>query len=294
MYLTQKHFNHSIFVALLLHLVLLSAYAINIQIDHAKILETRLYIKLGDKPNIANGASDINRETERFSPQPVIKSTLKQPNEVVPVPKIETPSAAASVPTPQVQSSETIHSVKPSPARIEKKKDSLKKKQLFSPPSPKSKPNVPPLVQNFATNPMTENPAPSNISSEDIPFVQGLNSRELEVEGVMGNPLGNRTKAEQIVITKYEQKLALWLQKNKIYPQQASDQGLEGDALVRLQIDRLGNIRFYELAEKTPHRMLDEAVIRMVERSDPVPPVPDDYPGEFILEFLLPVTFKLH
>lgn len=221
-----------------------------------------------------------------------MKSTVKQPLEPIPIPSFTDLNPVKAITGPIVQALEKIKTLIPTPSKIEKKQEAPKKEKIS--PKPQSKPKAPPMVQHFRTKEMTKNPAPVQAATQDIPFVQHLQSKKHEVEGVSGHKLGNRTKAEQVTITKYEQKLALWLQKHHLYPMAARQKGLEGDAVVRIQIDRLGNIRFYELAEPTPYRLLDQAVIKMIERSDPVPPVPDDYPGEYVLEFLVPVNFKLH
>jgi protein TonB len=293
MYLSQKHFNNALIAAFTLHILLLLVYAVNVQLNHTKVLDKPVYVKLGERPKASRGRSDVNRKTEQVSPRPVIKAPIIQPREVIPVPKSMQPAPVKSQPSPITQIIEKIKTVIPTPAKIEQKKELPKKK--IAAPKPQAKPKaLPPLVQHFRKKEVTSNPAPAQVTTQEIPFVQNLKSKKYEVEGVSGHKLGNRTKAEQETITSYEKKLALWLQKHHYYPPAARHRNLEGEAVVRLQIDRLGNIRFFELAEPTEHLMLDDAVIQMIERSDPVPPVPDSYPGDFVIEFLIPVTFKLH
>lgn len=110
-----------------------------------------------------------------------------------------------------------------------------------------------------------------------------------------GNPLGNNPKAKETLIKGYTQAIALWIEKFKIYPAQARQQGMEGTAMVRIRLDRRGNIHYYILSRRTPYPLLDRAVLDMVRRANPVPAVPADYPmqDEF-LEFVVPITFRLN
>lgn len=104
---------------------------------------------------------------------------------------------------------------------------------------------------------------------------------------------GNSAAKDAEMIARYEQLISLWIQKFKIYPQEAKDQHLQGDTLVRLRIDRQGTIRYYLLEYSTGHQILDRAAIDMIRRANPVPSVPIDYPQGDLIEFLVPVTFHL-
>ena len=63
--------------------------------------------------------------------------------------------------------------------------------------------------------------------------------------------------------------------------------------MVRIRIDRHGNIHYYELEHSTGYEMLDKAAIDMIRRANPVPAVPSDYPQGELLEFLIPVNYQL-
>lgn len=94
-------------------------------------------------------------------------------------------------------------------------------------------------------------------------------------------------------LRRYEQMLSLWLQKHKLYPEEARRRQIQGEAVLRLRIDRRGNIKYFTLEKQTGTIALDRAVLDMVKRANPVPPVPDDYPAGALLEFLVPVIFTL-
>ncbi len=102
-------------------------------------------------------------------------------------------------------------------------------------------------------------------------------------------------QGDALVVTSYEKQLALWFQENQYYPDEAKSQHLEGSAVVRIEIDVNGNILHVEFAQRTGNTMLDRAVSIMVEKANPVPPLPSNYPyqtGEK-LEFYIPIRFTL-
>lgn len=99
------------------------------------------------------------------------------------------------------------------------------------------------------------------------------------------------SKAE--ILKRYEQLLSSWIQRHKVYPDEAKQQGLQGEPIVRIRIDRQGNVRYSSLEKLTNHRLLNIAAMEMIKRANPVPAVPANYPGGQILEFLIPVSYKL-
>lgn len=95
------------------------------------------------------------------------------------------------------------------------------------------------------------------------------------------------------IMSRYTQMISLWIQKFKVYPEEARQQGLKGSTVVRIRIDRRGNIRYYALERSTGIEALDKAALDMIKRANPVPAVPADYPEGESFEFLVPVNFSL-
>jgi protein TonB len=104
---------------------------------------------------------------------------------------------------------------------------------------------------------------------------------------------GASDKNSKELLSRYEQLISLWIQKFKQYPDEARRQGMRGETLVRIRIDRKGNIRYWALEHSTGFTVLDRAAIDMVRRANPVPAVPNDYPAGDQFDFLIPVNFKL-
>ncbi len=108
-----------------------------------------------------------------------------------------------------------------------------------------------------------------------------------------GSVVGNSTAKEAEMMERYEQLISLWIEKFKQYPDEARSNGMQGETVVRIRIDRHGNIRYYILERSTGFQVLDKAAIDMVKRANPVPAVPNDYPPGDLIEFLIPVNFHL-
>jgi len=92
---------------------------------------------------------------------------------------------------------------------------------------------------------------------------------------------------------RYEQLLVAWLEKHKKYPRRAKRLRIEGEAVVRILIDRGGNTRQVVLEQGTGNRVLDKEVLAMAKRADPFPSMPEHDPRQE-LEFMVPVAFLLH
>ena len=106
-------------------------------------------------------------------------------------------------------------------------------------------------------------------------------------------PLQPKTAVvDTTVRANYEQVLLHWLEKQKRYPKAARMRRLEGESVIRIRIDRTGAVRAFEIVEPTGTSILDRAISKMVERADPFPPFPSNYPGN-ALEFAVPISFRL-
>lgn len=92
----------------------------------------------------------------------------------------------------------------------------------------------------------------------------------------------------------YLHELSAWLERHKSYPLPARRRGLEGDVLVSLRLDQAGHVLASSIIQSSGHRILDEAVLRMIEQAQPFPPPPHgvvDHRESFDVQ--LPVKFSL-
>ena len=297
-YLNRDRFFMMIGVAFFLHILFL-IIADLLPDDEVKQVPVRaLNLKLGD----ADTGLGV-RMIPRFEPKP-------QPQQTAPSTKPKASSAQSQAAAPK-------QSVKPSPSKpllkkIEVKEAHRKKPAQQNTPLYKLQEDANGLViEKAAPKPVPLKPkkeplfvpdlsalnlpksAPA-ISSTPQEFVRETNTAPAHpglANEAKGQTAAPTTEAE--ILKRYEQLLSAWIQRHKIYPDSAKALRLEGEPVVRIRIDRSGNVRFSSLEKVSPHRMLNIAAMEMIKRANPVPPVPNNYPGGQVLEFLIPVSYKL-
>lgn len=109
--------------------------------------------------------------------------------------------------------------------------------------------------------------------------------------GGQGNENVMTAQTAQTIRERYELQISGWIQQHKLYPAEAG--GREGRVVVRMRIDRAGYVRYYALEQSSGVNALDAAAIDMVRRANPVPAVPANYPAGSLIEFLIPITFRV-
>ncbi|MEM9741635.1 MAG: energy transducer TonB [Pseudomonadota bacterium] len=90
----------------------------------------------------------------------------------------------------------------------------------------------------------------------------------------------------------YALTLQTWLERHKEYPRNARRRRQEGVALLYLKMDRMGRVLDYRIEESSGHRWLDQEVMDMVDRANPLPALPDSM-SQRTLEVVVPVEFLL-
>ncbi len=97
---------------------------------------------------------------------------------------------------------------------------------------------------------------------------------------------------DAVATARYEQLLVAWLEKHKKYPRRAKRMRIQGEAVLRILINRSGETQQVTLEQRTGNRLLDKAALNMAQRANPFPPMPDNDPRQE-LEFMVPVAFLL-
>lgn len=90
----------------------------------------------------------------------------------------------------------------------------------------------------------------------------------------------------------YAATVLAWLERHKEYPRRARLRRQEGTVALYFVVNRAGAVLEYRLEESSGHRALDEEVLSMIERAQPLPPMPEDMHREH-LELIVPVEFFL-
>ena len=82
------------------------------------------------------------------------------------------------------------------------------------------------------------------------------------------------------------------LQRYKRYPGEAQSRGEEGVVLLAFSVDRNGHLLSRRILRSSGHPDLDEEVMAMIERAQPLPPFPPTMP-EQKLDLTVPIRFSL-
>lgn len=267
-YLTRKHFGYMVAAAIVVHIAGAVVWAAGAGQHITKIPVNVLNIKLGAGEMIAapNMGNPGNVPQAREASEVSLPSYVPPPRENARVQQATEAETAKDAATVAKNATSAVE--QPSVA------------QASAPAAP-----APGKALDYKTQ-----AAPVTTQSGPSQYVRGMGSPD----GVAGGaPIGTSTAAQEEIIRRYEQLISIWIQQHKMYPKSAKDQGVQGSALVRIRIDRQGNIKYFKMEQSTGYSILDDAIVAMVRAADPVPPVPANYPAGNLIEFLIPVSYKL-
>lgn len=82
------------------------------------------------------------------------------------------------------------------------------------------------------------------------------------------------------------------LQQYKRYPSEAQSRGEEGVVMLSFSVDRSGRVLAHQIVRSSGHRELDNEVMSMIERAQPLPAFPASMP-EAKLDLTVPIRFSL-
>jgi periplasmic protein TonB len=102
---------------------------------------------------------------------------------------------------------------------------------------------------------------------------------------------GAATSAASARLT-WQAQLLAWLEKYKRYPRVAQEQHQQGVVYLRFAIDRQGKVLSSQINKSSGYELLDDEVLALVQRAQPVPSPPPEVSGDRI-ELLVPVAFSL-
>ncbi len=267
-YLTQRHFHMMIAVAAAIHVLALAIYAIMPPQDVLDIPVRILNVKLAG-PSLASVNSTSKTKQEQH-----IQSVPSKDNAV---------KSKAAVPTPpQSASKDSAVAYKSKASKVVAAKESSRRKQARK---SRSEQAVDAVSASFRAKTL---PATNTRGRSPSHFVRAQ-------EGAFGEGsiYGNNNLSETEVVRRYEQILSLWIEQHKVYPVEARRHKQQGNALVRIRIDRNGNILRFRLEQATGHALIDNAIGQMIAAANPVPAVPENYPAGREIEFLVPVSFRV-
>lgn len=162
-----------------------------------------------------------------------------------------------------------------------------------SPPSPPVTAKPEPVIQKTPAKPKPK-PKPVKSPVAEVKPVKNIPEPGQVTEVVQQVTQAKASPAilDAVATARYEQLLVAWLEKHKKYPRRAKRLRIEGEGMLRILIDRTGQVRQVNLEQRTGNRLLDKAALEMAQRANPFPSMPENDPrGK--LEFMVPVAFML-
>ena len=105
-------------------------------------------------------------------------------------------------------------------------------------------------------------------------------------------PAARPTAPQSDAVPSWRNELLGRLQRAKRYPDMARAHGDQGSVAVTFTMDRAGRVLSVTLARSSGSPLLDDEAVAMVHRAEPLPPVPNEIPGNTIT-FTIPVNFAL-
>ncbi len=104
--------------------------------------------------------------------------------------------------------------------------------------------------------------------------------------------IGGGNEVTQKARVSYQHMVATLLAKAKRYPERAVRSHVTGSGAVRLTIGASGDVERVEVATSTQSSVLDEELLRMVDRAAPFPSFPSEM-NQPEVTLLVPVSFRL-
>ena len=273
-YLTANDFIKMLGLAFVLHALVFGIAALIPSTKVTDIPVRALSFKLGGEDRIA-----------AYNPTPASAAVVPPPslNAVSP----DSWRATPNVPAPVVPAPLAPVVPKPAPKPVAKAPRVVKVEEAIAKQAVAAPPAIAPTPQQY----VREVGAPSQQAVANA--VANANRASGTPDGAIGGQGSLTSVAEQTaqaVRARYEQEISGWIQQHKLYP--ASAGGRVGRVVVRMRIDRAGNVRYYAIEQSSGLSVFDDAALDMIRRANPLPAVPVNYPASNLVEFLIPISFK--
>ena len=131
-------------------------------------------------------------------------------------------------------------------------------------------------------------PSQAVVAPPDEPPPQPIEQPKPPTPAVPARVKGGAPRVEP----SWQTALVRHLQQYKRYPSDAQSRGEEGVVQLSFTVDRSGHVLNREIARSSGHRELDNEVMSMIERAQPLPPFPASMP-QAKLDLTVPIRFSL-
>lgn len=278
-YLGGMDFGMMLLVAAVLHLLFILAYHLMPEKPPETIPVRVLNVRLGSESGTLMDAAPMTAEGQGGGPAAAPESNAS-------------PSAASTAASTNASAPTPTNSTTPGNAEVralDAMLSQLQNEETAKSGEKKRRPK--PATAVNADTPLSEHADEGPVRYVRRPGEWGDGSSPAIGGEAKGSPLGNSSAADSEILRRYEQVISLWVVRNRVYPPEAFQRGLQGEAVVRIRINRQGRILSYRIEQSSGHSLIDASLSEMVKRSNPVPAVPENYPGAKELEFLISVSF---
>jgi protein TonB len=152
---------------------------------------------------------------------------------------------------------------------------------LPTPQPPKPKPKAKRVEQTAPTPPRQEPTTPTPPSVASLPPLSAP-------------PSASQTSASSTPAARasWQAQLVAWIEKYKRYPRVAQEQRQQGVVYLRFAMDRHGRVTSSQINKSSGFELLDDEVLELIQRAQPLPAPPPEVPGDPI-SLVVPVAFSL-
>lgn len=186
------------------------------------------------------------------------KAIKQQPkSKTTPAPEVKPPTVSKPKPEPKSESEQ-----KTVPKSVSKPVSEVEPKQITKQASQPS-------------------PSPTPVLQKEIAKTQAP-------QKIANKPIVTDDKSKK----QYQKQLANWIDQYKKYPKQAKRMRIEGEGILRILINRNGEVQHATLKQSTGNRLLDKAALKMAHKANPFPAMPKNDARQS-LEFDVPIEFLL-
>lgn len=251
-------------------------------------------ISLGPASSAAGGPEGSQREGQPEQPDKRPEPDVPEPAPE-PAPKTESESEPEPEPEPKPEPEpEPEPATEPEPVHTQEAKtanepvsESESESVPQEAPEPKSIPEPVTRKQAEPVEPKSSEEAPPTQSNAGVGGKDGTEKQNNSGSG--DNTAGGGVSGDQ---RDYTATLLARLQQHREYPRRARARGQEGTVMLYFRVDRQGRVLGYQIRQSSGHRALDDEVESMIQRAQPLPPMPDSMAKD-TMELVVPVQFLL-
>jgi protein TonB len=280
--INKRHWIIALFIAFTLHAAAFFTFASTSKLDDSAKDKGKsgIEIDLGMLGDLGLAMADpvVQEVVTEKEPEPEVEPEIQPPEVVEPL-QAEPESIPEPVkldPKPIVQKNDVHIKTQVKPPEVKKVKE--KKKEI-----PKEKPKpIQPVQEKTDTTAKksAEKPTSSTSTARDKKITTGSENTITT---------GGQKGAERSYFAELSAKLA----RHKRYPNRARRLNEEGIVVLFFVVNRTGNIIESHISKSSGYSKLDDAVLRMLKKSSPLPAFPDEM-EQSQLSINIPISFKLN